>query len=191
MATETEAAGGMSLALEAVRTTICACPTWQAWTGVDAKPAGERMALAKRRTHLFSLPMPAESQYTREELEGMRPACVLTYLPPAWLTRTGYGYGQSRTANEHFVERGVIYAHVLADVSDGRGDDDAAAMMAFVNRLGGLIDDMVRQGDVPGAAYLQGAFVVVEPNRTNRVQAEMQGDFINSMLKIEWGLNAR
>lgn len=181
--------GGLSLSLTAVQTTITACPSWQAWVGVNALPTIDRMPAARLRTHLFGLPMPSapDKGYTRDELEVLRPACVLTHLPPAFLTRTGVGYRRRRTALEHFIEGGIVYAHVIADVSEAI-DDDALALLDFTNGLGLLIDDMLEQSEIPGSAYLQDVSVVVEPNRVPFVQVGTQGDFINAMLKVEWGL---
>lgn len=181
--------GGMSLTIDAVANCFANCPTWHEWTEYNVYDLADRAGLSKKRIYFYSLPKPENPEgYSEEELQVLRPAIGLTYIPPSWTGRSSESYSRDRTSYETFTERATVYAHVVSDVSDSEIDDTAYYLIDFTNKLGALIDEVLMTGDIPDCSYVQRVSVILEPNRVNELHKGTQGDFVHAMLKIEVGV---
>lgn len=177
-----EPVGGMSLMIAGVANTFAVTQAWQDWCGaLTAEEAIDRI-------HFYALPKPeSENGYTTAELDALRPAIGLTYIPPSFARQGTDSYTRDRNAHESFTEKGMVYAHIVDQVEDS-SVQTASLIMAFTNKLGVLIDDLLLTGDSEGTSYLRAIGVIREPMRVNELHINTKGDFIDAMLRIEVGV---
>ena len=184
--------GGFALSLSAVRNLVAYTAAWHTWTGVIELDEEDRFAAALRRVHYYAIPAPANPDgYVLDELQALRPACIVTPRPPLVVSRSAEIYNRFRVSGETFIENYTHYVYLMADVPEIYRQDNALAFLDFTNKVGALIDGMLTEQavshteDVP---YVQGIAMVLEPYRPKQEQAQTIGDVIETVLRINCGL---
>lgn len=175
------ASGIVSLPLEKLRTIIANCAAFQAWTGTAD------VAEATTRLHLIGPKAEDGRKFTAEELAELRPFGVIDeWRVPG---RPGGGaWVMDRHAQGGYTPSGKLlltFEDAVADDDSGNPDE---ARLAFMNRLGDVINEMLLLGG-GDTEYL--SIHRVERweyyARGDETEAAPQGDFYWASYVIDWG----
>lgn len=170
--------GSLSKPLTALEALWVASATWQSWAGASYAD----------HVHLVTLPdPPANGQhYDADELAALRPFVLLDVAPD------GQGHDTQRIGELHYRHGGRLTAHVEADVPEAYEGSPRDAKIDFLNKLGGVLDDMLALAGTSsggiGYLYVRSFDLVEGPWRVEPDAAAGMGDHFYAMLHIAWGV---
>lgn len=173
----TEIVGSIMLAQEAARRTLAACASWQAAVGTD------NAETAINRIYHDALPPAASGEeYTREELEGLRPFALVWTDSEGGFTKPAIGAGTGRA----FGERGRIVIRIEAGIPEEIAHNPAKIEIRFKNLIGCILDEL---GDLARRENFLDieSMTLTGPMRSDADAVETQGDFQLADISIDWG----
>jgi hypothetical protein len=174
--------GPLSLPLANLRTMVADCAAFQDW--VEAANATE----ALDSIFLVGLPAPLNGhEYTRAELEGLRPCCVIDFFDPSG--RGMRQITQNSLAIATFAESGMLALDFLDDVApaDAQGGFEDAKLR-FMNNAGGVLEHLQELSGQGGYMHLHQVEIALGPRRTSIEGQATRGDAWLLRLAITWGL---
>jgi hypothetical protein len=174
----TAAQGAISLAETYLAATLAACAQWQTLTGAaDADEAAERI-------YYDALPPPPNNQdaYTRQQLEELRPYCVIFSDEETGLTfdhdAHGVGFG--------YRDAGILKGFLESAVDPQIAHDPQEIFRRFKNDVGLLVADMLALAGLAG--YLAISTLTLRgPLRSHEDQLPGEGDYVQYHFTINWG----
>lgn len=178
------ATGRLSLPLEHTRTILAACAAWRSWVGAATA------AVAKASIHLVHLPGPGcGGAYTKDEIVSQRVHAIVDF------PEDGEGFETNRIAGgsrHYFQDRGRVLVGIVEDVPLEPDASDAEVKVAFMNRLGALIGEVLAlsASDDGVTAYLAvtDLAVVMGPSVSHEDLETGQGRTVWATLALDWGV---
>ena len=180
------ASGPLAYPKDLLRTSLAACTAFQQWDG-HAWTSTEAAA----RIYFDALPPPQAAEYTREELESLRPFAIISRDERGmrWEAESVGGLGRSYRTSGRLV---VTLERNFPSVS-GETDPHAAADRQFENMVGALI--VSNDVNSPGLLELSGtagyllirAIEEAGPFRVDPRDVPQLGDYQRHFLFVEWG----
>jgi hypothetical protein len=173
----TAAAGTLSLALDAFRTTLANCLAFQAWAGV----VGAVNAAA--RIYLVGLPAPADGQqYTLAELASYRPFALASIAPQ----RGAIAAADATSAGFDFAWGGRIDVQFEQAIAESDLADLAEAERKFLNSLGAILDGLVELAGSGTYLRITGLALAEGPLRERSAERPAQGDSYWALVEVTW-----
>lgn len=172
--------GPLSLPLGHLRTLVAASGAFQSWTETsDADAAKERIFLVG--------PPPEAAEYTLQELQALRPFAVVDL----WTPRQGYGgqpYRTEREGHNAFQEAGKLTLDLIDDVIDEEAGDFASSKIRFLNRVGGVISDLVATQGQDVYLSVHAIELYQGPILSDEEKVDEQGRFWRAQFLVHWGI---
>ena len=165
--------GSLSKPLYNLQTLIASSATFQTWVGATGD-AEAKLAAARARIYLAAKPGGS----------AVRPFAVV-------------GQGDEREwpglaggARNHFGDSGSLLVSFEADVAEEDQDDDADAEMAFLNPVGGVIDDILQLSASGGYLAVTGITLSDGPGRSDPRERDSLGDAYWILFQVRWGVES-
>ena len=137
---------------------------------------------AKAKIFQDALPPPAAEEYTRAEMEALRPYVVLS-------TEDAFAkYRKVRIATGCWTSSGSIWAMVTRNVPEGETPEQA--QQSFRTSIGSIIDELIVLGEDGTGTHLHFREIESEgPWRVALDELEAKGDNDWCVLRFSWGPN--
>ena len=176
----TAASGPISIAQEALRTTLAACSAFRTWVSADDATA------ALKRIHHFTLPTPAAGEggeYELLELKALRPYAVCFTA-----ARQGFRYGLAAVGNGfEFRGSGRLELRLVQNAPHGILEPTAEADLLFRNTIGDILDDMCELAGTGGYLAFNNIAIEDGPYWPGAAQRTAQGLWQAVELSLDWG----
>ena len=175
--------GPLATVKDLLRTSLANCTAFREWDGADYT-----VDEAKARIYLDALPPSAGAEYTRVELDDLRPFAIIS------LDENGIEYEHDACPN-NYRPRGRLVVCLERKFPDVSGETDplAAADRQFENMVGLLIQS--GNNSEPGLLELSGTagylfirrLALHGPYRVEAKLVQQLGDYQRCFLFIDWG----
>jgi hypothetical protein len=183
------ASGPISLPLEYGRILVANCAAFRSWGGASS------VAKAMERIHLVDVPPPeGGGSYSIDELEALRPYVTIDQFALPGSRQGGDGWMSVRRGQGAFVDGGKLLLRFFDNVPPEDQHNAAEARLLFMNRLGGVLQEMKLKGggdgvDADGNPLLSvHGMSIWEPfRRAFEDEVPTMGDFYACGVAVTWG----